>query len=300
MVARLMTLAQREAFFHALEKNNPNPQTELEYASPFQLLAAVLLSAQATDISVNKATRKLFVVASTPQAIFALGEDGLVPYIQTIGLYRTKAKHLIATCEILTKQFDGEVPQDRESLESLPGVGRKTANVVLNTAFKQPTMAVDTHIFRVSNRTGLAPGKDVLEVEQQLLKRVPKPYLMGAHHWLILLGRYTCKARSPQCGACLVEPVCHFKDKQSINLTGTLKGGGLVASKSLANKVRDKLADAAKNHHGKGVTGLLHNKQDSPKKEKTSQGVRLSNPQKRTVVKKTVVQVKKTAKRTPQ
>ena len=161
-------------------------------------------------------------------------------------------------------------------------------------------MAVDTHIFRVSNRTGLAPGKDVLEVEQQLLKRVPKPYLMGAHHWLILLGRYTCKARSPQCGACLVEPVCHFKDKQSINLTGTLKGSGFVASKSLANKVRDKLADAAKNHHGKGVTGLLHNNQDSPKKEKTSQGVRLSNPQKRTVVKKTVVQVKKTAKRTPQ
>jgi len=210
---KLMNPAQREAFFATLQKINPHPKTELEYSSEFELLAAVLLSAQATDISVNKATQKLFPVANTPQAILDLGEKKLVKYIQTIGLYRSKAKHLIQACQILVDQHAGVVPQDRESLEALPGVGRKTANVVLNTAFGQPTMAVDTHIFRVSNRTGLAPGKDVLEVEKKLLKRVPAHYLINAHHWLILLGRYICKARTPLCESCPVAPVCQFKEK---------------------------------------------------------------------------------------
>jgi endonuclease-3 len=208
-----MNPAQREAFFATLQKINPHPKTELEYSSEFELLAAVLLSAQATDISVNKATQKLFPVANTPQAILDLGEKKLIKYIQTIGLYRSKAKHLIQACQILVDQHAGVVPQDRESLEALPGVGRKTANVVLNTAFGQPTMAVDTHIFRVSNRTGLAPGKDVLEVEKKLLKRVPTHYLINAHHWLILLGRYICKARTPLCASCPVAPVCQFKEK---------------------------------------------------------------------------------------
>jgi endonuclease-3 len=210
---KLMNPAQREAFFATLQKINPHPKTELKYSSEFELLAAVLLSAQATDISVNKATQKLFPVANTPQAILNLGEKKLIKYIQTIGLYRSKAKHLIQACQILVDQHDGVVPQDRESLEALPGVGRKTANVVLNTAFGQPTMAVDTHIFRVSNRTGLAPGKDVLEVEKKLLKRVPAHYLINAHHWLILLGRYICKARSPMCASCPVAPVCQYKEK---------------------------------------------------------------------------------------
>jgi endonuclease-3 len=172
-----------------------------------------LLSAQATDVSVNKGTRHLFPIANTPQAIFDLGEEGLIPYIAHIGLYRTKAKHLIQTCKILIDKYKGEVPRDREALESLPGVGRKTANVILNTAFGQPTIAVDTHIFRVSNRTGLAPGKDVLAVEMALLKRVPKDYLLDAHHWLILHGRYVCKARNPECAQCIVEPLCSFKEK---------------------------------------------------------------------------------------
>jgi len=210
---KLMNPAQREAFFATLQKINPHPKTELEYSSEFELLAAVLLSAQATDISVNKATQKLFPVANTPQAILDLGEKKLIKYIQTIGLYRSKAKHLIQACQILVDQHGGVVPQDRESLEALPGVGRKTANVVLNTAFGQPTMAVDTHIFRVSNRTGLAPGKDVLEVEKKLLKRVPTHYLINAHHWLILLGRYICKARTPLCASCPVAPVCQYKEK---------------------------------------------------------------------------------------
>jgi len=210
---KLMNPVQREAFFATLQKINPHPKTELEYSSEFELLAAVLLSAQATDISVNKATQKLFPVANTPQAILDLGEKKLIKYIQTIGLYRSKAKHLIQACQILVDQHGGVVPQDRESLEALPGVGRKTANVVLNTAFGQPTMAVDTHIFRVSNRTGLAPGKDVLEVENKLLKRVPAHYLINAHHWLILLGRYICKARTPLCASCPVAPVCQFKEK---------------------------------------------------------------------------------------
>jgi endonuclease-3 len=208
-----MNPQKRLAFFEALKNNNPKPTTELEYTTPFELLAAVLLSAQATDVSVNKGTRVLFPVANTPEAIHALGVDGLIPYIQHIGLFKTKAKHLIETCRLLIERHGGVVPEDREALEALPGVGRKTANVILNTAFGHPTMAVDTHIFRVSNRTGLAPGKDVLAVEMALLKRVPKDYLIDAHHWLILHGRYTCKARSPDCAKCIVEPLCSFKEK---------------------------------------------------------------------------------------
>jgi len=208
-----MNPEKRLAFFEALKSNNPKPTTELEYTTPFELLAAVLLSAQATDVSVNKGTRVLFPVANTPEAIHALGVDGLIPYIQHIGLFKTKAKHLIETSRLLIERHGGVVPEDREALEALPGVGRKTANVILNTAFGHPTMAVDTHIFRVSNRTGLAPGKDVLAVEMALLKRVPKDYLIDAHHWLILHGRYTCKARSPDCAKCIVEPLCSFKEK---------------------------------------------------------------------------------------
>jgi endonuclease III len=208
-----MNPQKRLAFFEALKSNNPKPTTELEYTTPFELLAAVLLSAQATDVSVNKGTRVLFPVANTPEAIHALGVEGLIPYIQHIGLFKTKAKHLIETCRLLIERHGGVVPEDREALEALPGVGRKTANVILNTAFGHPTMAVDTHIFRVSNRTGLAPGKDVLAVEMALLKRVPKDYLIDAHHWLILHGRYTCKARSPDCAKCIVEPLCSFKEK---------------------------------------------------------------------------------------
>jgi endonuclease-3 len=208
-----MNPQKRLAFFEALKSNNPKPTTELEYTTPFELLAAVLLSAQATDVSVNKGTRILFPVANTPETIHALGVDGLIPYIQHIGLFKTKAKHLIETCRLLIERHGGEVPEDREALEALPGVGRKTANVILNTAFGHPTMAVDTHIFRVSNRTGLAPGKDVLAVEMALMKRIPKDYLIDAHHWLILHGRYTCKARSPDCAKCMVEPLCSFKEK---------------------------------------------------------------------------------------
>ena len=208
-----MNLEKRRAFFEALKSNNPHPRTELEYSTPFELLAAVLLSAQATDVSVNKGTRRLYPIANTPETIYALGEEGLIPYIQHIGLYKTKAKHLIETCRLLMERHHSEVPEDRDALEALPGVGRKTANVILNTAFGLPTMAVDTHIFRVSNRTGLAPGKDVLAVEMALLKRVPKEYLIDAHHWLILHGRYTCKARKPDCAKCIVEPLCSFKEK---------------------------------------------------------------------------------------
>jgi len=208
-----MNLEQRKAFFAQLKANNPNPETELEYSSPFELLVAVLLSAQATDVSVNKGTRQLFKIANTPAAILGLGEDGVRPYIEHIGLFRTKGKHLQETCRILLERHGGEVPRTREALEALPGVGRKTANVVLNTAFGEPTMAVDTHIFRVSNRTGLAPGKDVLKVEQQLLKRIPKEYLLDAHHWLILHGRYVCKARAPECAQCIVEPLCGYRQK---------------------------------------------------------------------------------------
>jgi endonuclease-3 len=195
-------------FFATLKAANPMPVTELEYTSVFELLAAVLLSAQATDVSVNKATRRLYPVANTPQAILDLGLEGLESYIRTIGLYRTKAKNLLATCEILVKQHGGQVPRTREALEALPGVGRKTANVVLNSAFGEAVMAVDTHIFRVSNRTGLAPGKNPLEVELGLLKRVPEGYLVDAHHWLILHGRYVCQARKPLCFECGVAAYC--------------------------------------------------------------------------------------------
>lgn len=200
-------------FFATLKAANPMPVTELEYTSVFELLAAVLLSAQATDVSVNKATRKLYPVANTPQAILDLGLEGLESYIRTIGLYRTKAKNLLATCEILVRQHGGQVPRTREALEALPGVGRKTANVVLNSAFGEAVMAVDTHIFRVSNRTGLAPGKNPLEVELGLLKHVPTEYLVDAHHWLILHGRYVCIARKPLCWQCAVATWCDFEPK---------------------------------------------------------------------------------------
>ena len=199
--------------FTRLRELNPHPKTELEYSSPFELLVAVALSAQATDVGVNKATRRLFPVANTPAKILALGEDGLKPYIATIGLFNAKAKNVIATCAILLEKYDGEVPRDREALEALPGVGRKTANVVLNVAFGQPTMAVDTHIFRVGNRTGLAPGKTPLAVEMQLMKRVPAAYAVDSHHWLILLGRYVCQARKPRCWECVVAPYCDYSPK---------------------------------------------------------------------------------------
>jgi endonuclease-3 len=208
-----MNKEKRTEIFKRFQQANPEPKTELEYSTPFELLAAVLLSAQATDKGVNIATRKLFAVANTPAAIAALGVAGVEEYIKTIGLFRSKAKHLVQTAEILRDQHNGEVPADREALESLPGVGRKTANVVLNTAFGQPTMAVDTHIFRISNRTGIAPGKDVLEVEKRLLKLVPQEFMLNAHHWLILHGRYECKARKPECTRCSIVDLCEFKKK---------------------------------------------------------------------------------------
>ena len=208
-----MTPAQIETFFATLQAANPHPQTELEYASVFELLAAVLLSAQATDVGVNKATRRLFAVANTPQKILTLGLEGLESYIKTIGLYHSKAKHLMQTCQMLVEQHSGVVPRTRAELEALPGVGRKTANVVLNVAFGEPTMAVDTHLFRLGNRTGLAPGKTPLEVELKLLKRIPKAYLVDAHHWLILHGRYICQARKPLCWQCAVSACCDFKAK---------------------------------------------------------------------------------------
>ncbi|KHD08334.1 endonuclease III [Candidatus Thiomargarita nelsonii] len=203
-----MNAKQRQTFFSRLQAQNPHPTTELNYSSHFELLIAVMLSAQATDKSVNKATLPLFKVANTAQTILALGEDGLREYIKTIGLFNVKARNIIKTCQILIQQHNGEVPSERQSLEALPGVGRKTANVILNTAFGEPTIAVDTHIFRVSNRTGLAPGKTVGVVEKQLLSRVPKKYQKEAHHWLILLGRYTCVARKPKCQQCVVADLC--------------------------------------------------------------------------------------------
>ena len=208
-----MKPAEIESFFATLQAANPHPETELEYTTPFELLTAVLLSAQATDVGVNKATRKLFPVANTPQAILDLGIEGLSEYIKTIGLYRSKAKHLMQTCQILVERHGGQVPRTREELEALPGVGRKTANVVLNVAFGQPTMAVDTHIFRVANRTGLAPGKNVREVEDRLVKAIPAEFLLDAHHWLILHGRYVCKARKPDCPGCVIADLCRFKEK---------------------------------------------------------------------------------------
>ncbi|HSH48139.1 MAG TPA: endonuclease III [Halomonas sp.] len=211
-----MNAAKRHAIFTRLRDANPEPTTELNWTTPFELLAAVLLSAQATDVGVNKATARLFPVANTPAAIIELGVDGLKEHIKTIGLYNTKAENLMKTCHLLIDKHGGEVPGTRAALEALPGVGRKTANVVLNTAFGQPTMAVDTHIFRVSNRTGIAPGKNVLEVEKKLLRHVPREFLKDAHHWLILLGRYTCVARRPRCGSCLIEDLCEYKDKTEI------------------------------------------------------------------------------------
>ncbi|UCO99591.1 endonuclease III [Metapseudomonas lalkuanensis] len=210
-----MNAAKRYEIFRRLHDDDPNPTTELAYSTPFELLIAVILSAQATDVGVNKATAKLYPVANTPEAIYALGVDGLSEYIKTIGLYNSKARNVIETCRILIEKHGSEVPDNREDLEALPGVGRKTANVVLNTAFRQPTMAVDTHIFRVSNRTGIAPGKNVLEVEKKLLKFVPKEFLLDAHHWLILHGRYVCVARKPRCGACRIEDLCEYKAKTS-------------------------------------------------------------------------------------
>ena len=200
-------------FFAALKAADPMPVTELRYTSVFELLVAVLLSAQATDVSVNKATRRLFAVANTPQKMLALGQQGLEDHVKTIGLYRSKARHLLQTCRMLVERHGGQVPRLREQLEALPGVGRKTANVVLNSAFGEPTVAVDTHIFRVANRTGLAAGKNPLEVERKLLDRIPPEYLVDAHHWLILLGRYVCQARQPRCWQCVVRPHCAFQDK---------------------------------------------------------------------------------------
>lgn len=212
-----MNKEKRHAIFSRLRAENPNPTTELEFSSTFELLISVILSAQATDVSVNKATRELYKVANTPEAMLALGVDGLKAYIKTIGLFNTKAENVIKTCAALVERHGSTVPATREELEALPGVGRKTANVVLNTAFRQPAMAVDTHIFRVSNRTGLAPGKNVLEVEKRLLKSVPEEFLLDAHHWLILHGRYVCTARKPRCGACVIYDLCEFRQKTAVD-----------------------------------------------------------------------------------
>ena len=208
-----MSPEKRGTLFERLRAANPKPTTELAYRTPFELLVSVVLSAQATDKSVNAATEKLYRHANTPGALLALGEEGLIPYIKTIGLYRSKARHIIETCRLLIERHGGEVPESREALEALPGVGRKTANVILNTAFGHPTIAVDTHIFRVANRTGLAPGEDVREVEDKLLKAVPGKFLKDAHHWLILHGRYVCKARNPDCPACIIRDLCAYKSK---------------------------------------------------------------------------------------
>lgn len=208
-----MNKEKRTAIFTRLRDANPNPTTELNFNNSFELLIAVLLSAQATDVSVNKASKSLFAAAPTPAAMLALGVDGVKQHIKTIGLFNTKAENVIKTCRILVEQYDSEVPDNREALEALPGVGRKTANVVLNTAFRQIAMAVDTHIFRVSNRTGIAPGKNVLEVEKRLIRLVPEEFLLDAHHWLILHGRYVCVARKPRCGACTIYDLCEYKKK---------------------------------------------------------------------------------------
>ena len=210
-----MNKHKRREIFERLRAADPNPTTELEHETPFQLLVSVILSAQATDKGVNKATAGLYAVADTPRAILDLGETGLKKYIKTIGLYNTKAANIIKTCRLLVERYNGEVPDDRKALEAMPGVGRKTANVILNTAFGHPTMAVDTHIFRVANRTRIAPGKNVLEVEKKLLRFIPDEFLKDAHHWLILHGRYTCIARKPRCGSCLIEDLCEYKDKTS-------------------------------------------------------------------------------------
>jgi endonuclease III len=216
---------RRQAMFERLRAANPHPRTELEYSTPFELLVAVILSAQATDRSVNIATRRLFRAANTPQAILALGVEGLSEYVRSIGLYQGKARNIIATCGILLERHGGRVPEDRASLEALPGVGRKTANVILNTAFGQSTLAVDTHVFRVANRTGLAPGKSVREVEDRLLRAVPPEFLHDAHHWLILHGRYTCKARNPDCEACTIADLCDYRAKARLERQPTSRTG---------------------------------------------------------------------------
>ena len=208
-----MNAQKRQQIFQRLQQNNPRPTTELHYSTPFELLVAVVLSAQATDKGVNKATAKLFPITNTPEAILELGEEGLKEYIKTIGLFNSKAKHIIQSCKMLVEKHHSQVPDDRAALEALPGVGRKTANVILNTAFGHPTIAVDTHIFRVSNRTKIAPGKTVLDVEKKLLKFVPDEFKLDAHHWLILHGRYTCVARKPRCGSCVIEDLCEYKQK---------------------------------------------------------------------------------------
>ena len=218
-----MTKKQIQTFFERLREQRPHPETELNYSNPFELLVAVTLSAQATDVSVNKATDKLFPVANTPEQIYALGVDGLKQYIKTIGLYNSKAENVIKACQILIEKHNSQVPENRADLEALPGVGRKTANVVLNTAFGQPTMAVDTHIFRVGNRTGLAVGKNVLEVEHRLVKVIPKEFIIDSHHWLILHGRYTCIARKPKCAECIVSDVCNSVDKYEFGAVREIK-----------------------------------------------------------------------------
>lgn len=215
-----MNAAKCRQIFERLRTANPHPTTELEYTTPFELLIAVILSAQATDVSVNKATRRLFPIANTPAALHALGVEGLLPFIQSINLNRTKARNVIETCRILLAEHGGEVPRTREALQALPGVGRKTANVVLNTAFGEPTVAVDTHIFRVCNRTGIAPGKNVDEVERNLLKAVPEEFIHDAHHWLILHGRYTCVARTPQCWNCIIADLCEYEPKTPLPAKG--------------------------------------------------------------------------------
>jgi endonuclease-3 len=223
-----MTKKQIQTFFERLREQRPHPETELNYSSPFELLIAVMLSAQATDISVNKATDKLYPLANTAHTILSLGVDGLKQYIKTIGLYNSKAENVIKTCQILVEQYQGQVPETRQQLEALPGVGRKTANVVLNTAFGQPTMAVDTHIFRVGNRTGLAVGKNVLEVEHRLIKVIPKEFMLDAHHWLILHGRYCCIARKPKCGDCIVADVCHWPERFEFGATKLISTRNIV------------------------------------------------------------------------
>ncbi len=235
-----MNQSQRIELFQRLQKTNPHPTTELNYNSPFELLVAVVLSAQATDVGVNKVTARLYPVANTPETILALGEEGLSQYINSIGLYRSKAKHVIGLCQMLIEKHGGQVPNDRAALEALPGVGRKTANVVLNTIFGEPTIAVDTHIFRVSNRTGLAKGKDVYTVEQKLLKNVPEEFKLNAHHWLILHGRYVCQARKPKCGECIIEDLCEYKHK---NLPQYLKSESIdsAPTKNSAKKATKKV-----------------------------------------------------------
>ncbi len=241
-----MNKVKRAEIFRRFKEANPNPQTELDYTSPFELLIAVILSAQATDVGVNKATAKLFPVANTAADILQLGVEGITPYIRTIGLFNAKARNVIAACRILCEEHGGEVPADREALEALPGVGRKTANVVLNTAFGELAMAVDTHIFRVSNRTGLAPGKNVLEVEHKLMRMVPREYLLDAHHWLLLHGRYVCLARKPKCPECLIQDLCDYRSKTEVEpaasgkrskkKAGSRKQTGVSGSRSTTGK----------------------------------------------------------------